>query len=158
MTLPEPWVEDLTTVPGLQAILRRGLLSKARIFSAWCEKGDRLMQVVRVGGRPLAIAREARPTVVMQAGAPTRHTMRHRVQPNKGMWLDLDAHLYYLPVEPAPVGESRALAPLRFAAQCQHEHVSIPADWLRAQVEQGARYRVIDAAARRAARITRLGE
>jgi hypothetical protein len=161
VTLPDPWV-DLSTVPELQAILRRGLLSKARIFSAWCEKGDgkgdRLLQVVRVGGRPLAFARGASPTGVAQVGAPTRHTMRHRVQPRMGMWLDTNPGLYYLPLEPPPVGESRVLIPLRFAGQCQHEHVSIPADWLRAQVERGVRYRVIDGAVRRAAGITRLGE
>jgi hypothetical protein len=158
--LQDPWVY-LSSIPELATILRRGLLAKVRIFEAWCESEqnrDRLTQVIRVGGRPLALAREARPTSVVQVGAPTRRTMRHRVQPRMGMWLDLDPHLYYLPVELAPVSESRVLTPLRFGGQCQHEHLSIPADWLRAQVEQGVRYRVIDAAVRRAAGITRLGE
>jgi hypothetical protein len=154
MTLPEPWVEDLVTIPELQVILRNGLLSKVRIFSAWCvneQNRDRLVQVIKVKGRPLALARELRGTVVMYAGAPEKsgHKMRNLTSPRIGMWLDMDPGLYYLPSEPPPPGESRIVHPLRISGQCRHEHVSIPAAWLRLQVEKGVRFRVIDAATRR---------
>ena len=38
-----------------------GWLSKVRIFEGWCENGDRLLQVVRVQGRPLALVQAAGP-------------------------------------------------------------------------------------------------
>jgi hypothetical protein len=51
----KPW--DLANIPELHEILRRGLLSKVRIFEGWCENGDRPLQVIKVNGRPLALAR-----------------------------------------------------------------------------------------------------
>ena len=56
--LREPWV-DPASIPELAAILRRNWLSKVRIYEGWCENGDRLLQVVKVQGRPLALARTA---------------------------------------------------------------------------------------------------
>jgi hypothetical protein len=50
-----PWV-DPASIPELAEILRRDLLRKVRIFEVRCEKSDRLVQVVRVQGRPLALA------------------------------------------------------------------------------------------------------
>jgi hypothetical protein len=147
--LSEPWVY-LSTIPELETILRRGLLSKVRIFEAWCEKGDRLAQVIRVGGRPLALTgRLLGPMGIMQAGAPSRTKLWARV-PRHGMWLDMNPGLYYVPTEPpTPDASSWEVHPLRISGQCQHENVSIPTDWLRTQVEKDVRKRVIGAAARR---------
>jgi hypothetical protein len=64
MTLPEPFVDPMT-IPELRTILDRGLLSKVRIFEAWCENGDRLFQVLKVGGRPLALARTRQDSVTL---------------------------------------------------------------------------------------------
>jgi hypothetical protein len=70
--------------------------------------------------------------------------------PRYGMWLDMDPGIYCVPsAPPSPGVSSWEVHPLCVTGQCRHEHVSIPADWLRAQVEKGVRYRVIDAAARR---------
>jgi hypothetical protein len=150
--LPQPMVY-LSEIPELQTILRRGLLSKVRIFEAWCESTknrDRLAQVLKVGGRPLAFARELRGTGMMQVGAPSRYKMRNVTPPRYGMWLDMDPGIYYVPREPpTPGATSWEVHPLRIGGQCRHEHVSIPADWLREQIEMGVRKRVIDAKARR---------
>lgn len=54
-SLGEPWV-DPASIPELAEILRRRLLSKVRIFEGWCENGDRLLQVIKVQRRPLALA------------------------------------------------------------------------------------------------------
>jgi HK97 family phage major capsid protein len=93
VSLSEPRVY-LDTIPELQAILRRGLLAKVRIFSGWCESErnrDRLVQVLKVGARPLALARELRGTVEMYAGAPekNRHAMRNVTPPRFCIWLDI---------------------------------------------------------------------
>lgn len=137
MSLPDPWV-DPADVPELTEILRRGLLGRVRIFEGWCEKGDRLVQVVTVNNRPLALCREA--------AAGRSHHRNHW----RGMWLDLDARLYYAdyPDEPLPPGEPRTLTPLLLGAQCQHQHANTPAWWLRQQLELGVSRVVMDEATR----------
>jgi hypothetical protein len=148
MTLPEPFV-DLATVPELRTILDRGLLSKVRIFEAWCEQGDRLFQVVKIRGRPLAFARIRRDSITLSPN-PAFHGQRrlgHR-KDRQAMWLDLHWKLYYVPFEPPAAGESKQIYPIRLSAQCQHERLSVPADWLREQVRAGVAKRIITNATR----------
>jgi hypothetical protein len=135
-SLQPPWV-DQSTIPELREIRRLGLLARVRIFEARCQNGDRLLDVIRVNGRPLALGWQAiGAAVVVDAleGGPRQY---HRV-PLLAIWLDVDRML-----DP----------PIRlwFPTQCQHESVQVPADWLRGQVEAGLRKRVvvIDDAARR---------
>jgi hypothetical protein len=159
MTLEPPWV-DAETIPELRNILRDGRFSKVRIFEAWCEKGDRLAHVLRIRGRPLALALQMVKTSEIYAGAPKRNRSRldHRSHA-VAMWLDLDWHLYYLPSEePKWPGQPRVLHPLVLGAQCQHERAPIPGAWLKEQVEKGIRKRVIDDATRWEMGVRRRGE
>lgn len=146
-SLGDPWV-DPATIPELREILRRRLLSKVRIFEGWCDQGDRLLQVVKVGGRPLALALRALHTTAFQVGSPgPRQHLEHRI-PGQAMWLDLDWKLYYVPFAPPAAGESKQIYPIRLGAQCAHQRLSVPADWLREQVSAGVAKRIITNATR----------
>jgi hypothetical protein len=125
-----PWV-DPSTVPELVEILRRSWLSKVRIFDGRCEKGDRLLQVVTVNGRPLALARAAAPATTGFNPAFLRRGRRDHQAYMQAAWLD-DLS-----------GDTRWLS-----AQCQHQSLSIPFRWLREQVEAGTSKRVITEAVR----------
>jgi hypothetical protein len=132
----EPWVNP-ASIPQLVEILRRGLLREVRIFECWCEKGDRLCQVVRVQGRLLAVS-------LARTGAPNPELRRdtHAVHRSylQAAWLDLDA--YYVPHDsPGP-------APYLLSTQCQHERLLVPLIWLREHVEARTSKRVITAAVR----------
>jgi len=139
VTLSDPWV-DPATIPELTVILRRRLLSKVRIFAAWCERGDRLAQVIRVNGRPLALDRQLGQHSLIVEGDPeaSRTTVAHRLQV-WAMWLDLDWSLYYLPYEPPGARGVAGAEAACAGSQCQLENAPIPAYWLRQQVEAGVR-------------------
>jgi hypothetical protein len=147
------WV-DPATVPELAEILRRGWLSKVpRIFEGWCENGDRLLQVIKVHGRPLALARCAIPATGSQEPNPAARTA-HRGAWN-AMWVDLPPEAYYKPQEVPELGETYGYVvvdaprkPYRLSVECRHQALSIPADWLRGQVAAGVAKRVIDARTR----------
>lgn len=130
MTTAEPWV-DPATIPELAAMLRRGWLSKVRVFEGWCENGDRLLQVVTVNGRPLALARAAARAMT---GSPNPAFLRRGHWDHQAYvqaaWLDLS-------------GDARWLS-----AQCRHQSLSVPFRWLREQVEAGTSKRVITQAVR----------
>jgi hypothetical protein len=64
------------------------------------------------------------------------------------MWLDLDWLAYYLPHDEPRDGESVEIHPYRLSAQCQHERLSVPGDWLKRQVLDGVRKRIITNATR----------
>jgi hypothetical protein len=91
------WV-DPATIPELTEIVRRRLLSKVRIFEGWCEKGDRLFQVVKVHGRPLALAEAMR---VAATGSPNPRPAQHAEHRSdlQAAWLDLswDAYVARIP-------------------------------------------------------------
>ena len=122
----QPWV-DPASIPRLAEILHRGLLSKVRIFEGWCEKGDRLFQVVKVHGRPLALAEVMS---VAATGSPNPRRAEHRSN-YQAAWMDLswDAYVARIP--------GRWVTPYLLSAQCQHEHLPVPLDWLREQVSAG---------------------
>jgi hypothetical protein len=143
-----PWV-DPASIPELAEILRRQLLSKVRIFEGWCENGDRLLQVVKVHKRPLALAQRM---VKTSTGSPNPAFRRsphaaHRSH-YEAAWLDLNWDAYYAPHDPPRPGQSLVLQPYLLSAQCQHERLPVPLDWLREQVETGVSRRVITQAVR----------
>ena len=141
---------DPATVPELATILRAKLRAKVRLFDAFCEQGDRLVEVLRVRGRPLAITRMATTLISVQDGAPelTRTRTRHRAG-HHGMWLDLPPEAYYAPLDrPLQVGESVERIPHLLHPECQHENVPVPGWWLRHQISSQVRRRLIDASAR----------
>jgi hypothetical protein len=77
------------------------LLSKVRIFEARCEKSDRLLQVVKVQGRPLALAQRM---ILTATGSPNPAYRRgtraaHRAD-YEAAWLDLSWDTYYMPHDP----------------------------------------------------------
>ena len=76
INLADPRV-DPASIPELAEILRRGLLSKVRIFEVRCEKSDRLVQVVKVHGRPLALA-EAMSVAATPNPRRARPALEHR--------------------------------------------------------------------------------
>jgi hypothetical protein len=136
-----PWAADLTNIPELHEILRRRLLSKVRIFEGWCENGDRLFQVVKVHGRPLALAEVMS---VAATGSPNPRRAEHAEHRSnyQAAWLDLswDAYVARIP--------GRRVTPYLLNAQCQHEHLPVPLDWLREQVSTGVSKCVITPAVR----------
>ena len=146
-----PRVEP-SEIPELKAILRRGWLSKVRIFEVWCQNGDRLVQVVRVQGRPLALTQApARPlhsswAPLNRRGAGRRHSSGapafydHRSF-YEAAWLDLSSDAYY--VRDGQPDGSIVMLPLQLDAQCQHETLPVPLVWLREQMETGLSKRVI---------------
>jgi hypothetical protein len=146
----EPFVKT-ESIPELQMIMQRGWMSKVRIFDGWCEYGDRLFQVVKVQNRPLALARRA---IVTSTASPNPAYRRpphtaHRAAWN-AMWLDLDPLAYYRQHETPDLGELgiHILTPYRLSAECQHQRLSVPGDWLREQVDKGIESRIIDNATR----------
>lgn len=59
-------------------------------------------------------------------------------------WLDLNWDAYYMPPEDPPAPDrSVVLKPYLLSAQCQHERLPVPLDWLREQVNAGVSKRVI---------------
>ena len=157
--LAEPWV-DPAAIPELAEILRRGLLSTVRSFEGWCENGDRLLQVVKVHGRPLALAKAMS---VAPTASPNPRRAEHSEHRShyQAAWLDLswDAYVAHIWVPPE---ESRLLVtqqtssgpgqwvlkPYLLTAQCRHGSLPVPLDWLREQVEAGVSKRVITQAVR----------
>jgi hypothetical protein len=133
-----PWAADLTNIPELHEILRRRLLSKIRIFEGWCEKGDRLFQVVEVHGRPLALAKAMS---VAATGSPGRAEHSEHRANYQAAWLDLSWDAYVARI-------SGRVTPYLLNAQCQHEHLPVPLDWLREQVSAGVSKCVITPAVR----------
>ena len=167
------WVQpsvDPASIPELAEILRRGLLSKVRIFEGWCENGDRLFQVVKVHGRPLALAEAMR---VAATGSPNARSGQHSEHRShwEAAWLDLswDAYFARIWVRPeesqfldtqhdSPGPGQWVLKPYLLNAQCQHEHLPVPLDWLREQVKAGASKRVVTPAVRLEMGRSRRGE
>jgi hypothetical protein len=143
-----PWV-DPVSIPELAEILRRNWLSKVRIYEGWCENGDRLLQVIKVQGRPLALAQAAArastgsPNPAFRVGAHWDHRSYWQAA-----WLDLSWDAYFLPHEPPELGETVVLQPYLLSAQCQHERLSVPLAWLRDQINGGVAKRVITSAVR----------
>jgi len=142
-------VVDASSIPQLREIFRLKLLAKVRTFEAFCEKGDRLFQVVAIGNRPLALGRTmvmmstVSPNPAFRRGTHAQHRSRWQAA-----WLDLDSDAYYLPHDPPRPGQSVVLQPYRLSVECQHEHLSVPLDWLREQVSSGVTERVITQATR----------
>jgi len=144
-----PWV-DPAAIPELAEILRRRLLSKVRIFEARCEKSDRLLQVVKVHGRPLVLAE-----AMSVAATPNPRRAEHSEHRShyQAAWLDLSWDAYFARIWVRPE-ESQfldtqhdsgqwVLKPYWLSAQCRHENLPVPLDWLREQVNAGIRKRVI---------------
>jgi len=139
----QPWV-DPANIPELTEILRRRLLSKVRIFEARCEKSDRLFQVVKVQGRPLALAQ----AMAISSTASPNPAFRRSTHADhrsywQAAWLDLTWNSYYAPHDPPEPGKTVILQPYLLSAQCLHERLPVPLDWLREQVHAGIRKRVI---------------
>jgi len=120
-------------VPELWPILRAGLRSRVRLFDLWCPKGDRLIEVLKVAGRPLAISDHGRlRNEVRVSGESRRQRVSRwgRRELNAGLWVDGD----------------EVLPP--FPCSCSHQRLSVPGEWLRAQLVDGVRRRVFDQATR----------
>jgi hypothetical protein len=98
----DPWVKP-ANIPELYEILRRGRLSKVRIFELRCGNSDRLLQVLKIKGRPLAITKAGLRVGTVRAGVGhtgTRLSHRGTVQ---ALWLDLPIDAY--------IGSRRPLVP-----------------------------------------------
>jgi hypothetical protein len=108
-SLGGPWV-DPASIPELAEILRRRLLSKVRIFEGWCQDGDRLLQVIKVQRRPLALAQRmivastSSPTPAFQRGTRAAHRAGY-----EAAWLDLSHDVYFVPIMVRP-DESQFIA------------------------------------------------
>jgi hypothetical protein len=127
--LGDPWA-DPANIPELHEILRHRLLSKVRIFEIRCKESDRLAQVLRINGRPLALTQRGLKVGTTQVGVGHTGTrLKHRGT-HEAMWLDLAPEVYRLTVEKTTIV-------LRIAAQCAHERVSLPADWLIHELKAG---------------------
>lgn len=140
VALGDPWA-DPATIPELQEIIRRRLLSKVRIYELRCGQSDRLLQVLKVNGRPLALAYSM---LRVGGGSTTRNGHRGAGQ---AMWMDLPNDTYIAarrPLDP----QMWEVSFLRISAQCAHERLSIPADWVLRELRQGITKRIIDNAAR----------
>jgi hypothetical protein len=141
VALGDPWA-DPATIPELQVIIRRRLLSKVRIYEGWCENGDRLLQVIKVNGRPLMLTRS-----MLKVGGGGATRLAHR-STGQAMWLDLPIDTYIgsrRPLSHDATGrlETEQVSFLRISAQCAHERISIPADWLIRELEKGVTKRII---------------
>ena len=126
-------------IPELAAVLRAGLLSKVRLFEAVCERGHRFVQVLRIAGRPLALATST--PIRQKPGVGPHWAPVHRGH-WYGLWLDAPDIIVTLE-------DGRREYRNRFEASCQDEWVLIPTPWLRDQIAAGHRRRVIDEATRR---------
>jgi hypothetical protein len=111
--LREPWV-DPATIPELAEILRRKWLSKVRIYEGWCENGDRLLQVIKVRGRPLALGQAAARASTGSPNPAARRSAHWDHRSNwQAAWLDLSWDAYFAPYEPprvGPIGRPPALS------------------------------------------------
>ena len=138
------WAADLTNIPELHEIIRRRLLSKVRIFEIRCEESDRLVQVLRVHGRPLALAKAMS---LATTGSPNPRRAEHAEHRSnyQAAWLDLSSDAY---VARIPSQGQWVTTPYLLNAQCQHEHLPVPLDWLREQVSAGVSKCVITPAVR----------
>jgi hypothetical protein len=144
VALGDPWA-DPSTIPELQVIIRRRLLSKVRIYEGWCENGDRLLQVIKVNGRPLVLARS-----MLKVGGGGSTRLAHR-NTGQAMWLDLPIDTYIgsrHPLSLDTTGRIEEVSFLRIGAQCAHERISIPADWLIRELRQGVSKPIITEATR----------
>ena len=156
VALGDPWA-DPSTIPELQVIIRRRLLSKVRIYEGWCENGDRLLQVIKVNGRPLVLAHS-----MLKVGGNRQATRLAHRGTGQAMWLDLPIDTYIGSRRPLnrdttadrrQVGaafsvRSEQVSFIRISAQCAHERISIPADWLIRELRQGITKRIITEATR----------
>jgi hypothetical protein len=134
---PDPWVRP-ATIPELYEILRRGLLTKVRMFELRCENDDRLLQVLQINRRPLAITKAGLKVSGRKVGGgPTGTRLEHRGT-MQALWLDLPIEAYR--------GSSGGYR--RLTAECAHERLSVPPDWLIAQLQSGRKKRIITDATR----------
>jgi hypothetical protein len=155
VALGDPWA-DPSTIPELQVIIRRRLLSKVRIYEAWCENGDRLLQVINVNGRPLVLVRS-----MLKVGGGGSTRLAHRGT-GQAMWLDLPIDTYIGSRRPLSLDTTGMVVPagaatfvrmeevsfIQISAQCAHERLPIPADWLIRELRQGVTKRIITEATR----------
>jgi hypothetical protein len=138
----DPWVKP-ADIPELYEILRRGLLSKVLAFELRCENNDRLLQVLQVNRRPLAITKAG---LKVGGNGGTRLEHRGTIQ---ALWLDLPIEAYITSSRNLdPDGRSREVFLRRLTAECAHERVSIPADWLIQQIQTGAKKVILTEATR----------
>jgi Phage integrase family len=93
--------EEAQPIPRLTEILRRGLLSKVGIFEGWCENGDRLFQVVKLHGRPLALA-QVMSLTPPESPNPRRGTRAAHRADYEAAWLDLSSDAYFVPIMVPP--------------------------------------------------------
>jgi hypothetical protein len=134
----------LADIPELHEILRRGLLSKVRVFEIRCETNDRLLQVLQINRRPLAITKAGLKVSVGNRGTSLEH--RGTLQ---ALWLDLPIETYISSSRNLDSdGRSRQVFFRRLSAECAHERVSIPADWLIHQIQAGTRKVILTDATR----------
>ena len=141
MTPTEQFV-PLARIPELQAILRAGLLSRVRIFEAVCERGHRLVQVVRINDHPLVLGTWTPGRLRGEPGPDSVWPPAHRARWD-AWWLDRPG-----PIVTTVEGRYVRTAD-RHTFTCQDASEEIPMPWLREQVAAGRRRRAIDDAARR---------
>jgi hypothetical protein len=124
----------------LAAVLRTRLLSKVRVLEVWCKSGKhRCMQVLTIDKRPLALGYRSSLHSTIVIGGTSRTGLRH-LDGLRAVWLD-DA-------PPA----------VFIDADCRCGHQTVPAGWLRDQIDAGRRRRVLDSLARGEIRAARLRE
>lgn len=146
---------DPETVPELASIERARLQSKVRIFELLCEprdpseRSDRVVDVLRVAGRPLALTR-GRPLTATgfwlddaDELAGIRYA-RGRRKARRGMWLDLPAEVYLLPPEGSLNVAGRPPGPVLLYGGCAHKRADVPGWWLRQQIAAGVPKRILD--------------
>ena len=127
-------------VPELAPIIRSGLRSKVRLFELWCLKGDRLIEVLKVAGHPFAISQSDRLNKIVHVD--DGHERRWHVEGGRferrwgGRNTDVGMGVDGLAVLPS------------MPCSCAHERIPVPGEWLRRQLAEGVRKRVLDQAAR----------
>jgi hypothetical protein len=141
VTPDDPWVRP-ANIPELYEILRRGLISEVRIFELRCENSDRLLQVLHVNRRPLAITKAGLKAGGFQVGVGNTGTRLEHRGAMQALWLDLPIEAY--------IGSKRPLGPKtwevsfrRLTAECAHERVPVPADWLIQQMRAGTKKAIL---------------
>jgi hypothetical protein len=113
------------------------------MFELRCQNDDRLLQVLQINRRPLAITKAG-----LRVGGNGGTRLEHRGT-LQALWLDLPIEAYISSSRNLdPDGRSRQVGYRRLTAECAHERVSIPADWLIAQLQVGAKKRIITDATR----------
>jgi hypothetical protein len=148
---------QLADIPELHEILRRGLLSKVRVFELRCGNSDRLLEVLQINRRPLAITKAGLKVSGFQVGVGNTGTRLEHRGTMQALWLDLPIEAY--------IGSKRPLGPKtwevsfrRLTAECAHERVSIPADWLIQQMQAGTKKVILTDATRMEMGARRRGE